>query len=118
MLTLTTMNENSKSKTLSLTPKGVEFANNTNSLLNAELKAIRRITESVNPAVLVDSGLIVLQFLSAKVLNYPQNLYNMAVFPTIFKYLTVGFPYCDLGEIPHNYRNNPSTFAPSFTSKK
>ena len=43
MLTLTAMNENNKSKTLSLTPKGAEFANNTvNSLLNAELKAAQK----------------------------------------------------------------------------
>ena len=43
MLTLTAMNENCKSKTLSLTPKGTEFANNTvNSLLNAELKAAQK----------------------------------------------------------------------------
>ena len=43
MLALTAMNENNKSKTLSLTPKGAEFANNTvNSLLNAELKAAQK----------------------------------------------------------------------------
>ena len=43
MLALTAMNENNKSKTLSLTPKGMEFANNTvNSLLNAELKAAQK----------------------------------------------------------------------------
>ena len=43
MLRLTAMNENNKSKTLSLSPKGAEFANNTvNSLLNAELKAAQK----------------------------------------------------------------------------
>lgn len=43
MLTLAAMNESKKSKTLSLTPKGKEFANNTvNSLLNAELKAAQK----------------------------------------------------------------------------
>ena len=43
MLTLTAMNENNKSKTLSLTPNGTECANNTvNSLLNAELKAAQK----------------------------------------------------------------------------
>ena len=43
MLTLTAMNENNKSKTLSLNPKGTEFANKTvNSLLDAELRAAQK----------------------------------------------------------------------------
>jgi hypothetical protein len=68
----------------------------------------------VNPAVLVDSGLIVLLILCAKIRISERN----TKLSTIFKYLKRDFPYCDLGKIPYNYRNNPGTFALSFTSKK
>jgi hypothetical protein len=45
------------------------------------MRVIRRITESVNPAVLVDSGLIVLLFLCAKIQISERNTKS----PTIFK---------------------------------
>jgi hypothetical protein len=67
-----------------------------------DMRVIRRITESVNPAVLVDSGLIVLLILCAKLVIIPQNLNYMAIFPTIFKYLMGDFSYYDLG------KTNPS----------
>ena len=72
-----------------------------------DMRVIRRITESVNPAVLVDSGLIVLLILSAKLVIIPQKLYYMAVFPTIFKYLMGDFPYYDLGKTTPQIRQNP-----------
>ena len=72
-----------------------------------DMRVIRRITESVNPAVLVDSGLIVLLFLSAKLVIIPQKLYYLAVFPTIFKYLMGDFPYYDLGKTTPQIRQTP-----------
>jgi hypothetical protein len=71
-----------------------------------DMRVIRRITESVKPAVLVDSGLIVLLILGTKVLNNPQNLYYMAIFPTIFKYLMWDFP----NTIKENPRRNTVPF--------
>lgn len=79
MLTLTAMNENSKSKTLSLTPKGAEFANNTvNSLLNAELKAVHKFGKrKLNSlCMLRDKYLDVLQneFIKEKLLNNSKDI--------------------------------------------
>lgn len=79
MLTLTAMNENSKSKTLSLTPKGAEFANNTvNSLLNAELKAAQKFGKrKLNSlCMLRDKYLDVLQneFIKEKLLNNSKDI--------------------------------------------
>ena len=72
-----------------------------------QAKEQMRMIESVNPAVLVDSGLIVLLILSAKLVIIPQKLYYMAVFPTIFKYLMGDFPYYDLGKTTPQIRQNP-----------
>lgn len=79
MLTLTAMNENNKSKVLSLTPKGAEFANNTvNSLLNAELKAAQKFGKrKLNSlCMLRDEYLDVLQneFIKEKLLNNSKDI--------------------------------------------